>query len=795
MILPVLRRLLRWTGRDHLVPFLDGLIGIGRPATVHFPSELLEQGFSLIVSGLNNTMAIQSNPRWVWPYWVERQIDPEAPEFAPTAMNLMMNNLSHRDWTSIGLAGSPRESMVDPVGMLTLRPFGWSVFPYLRLGDRGFLPPRMHGRVRQSLLESVLPAVETTYLADPRLSWKSQAMALAVGGEETILFSHALQNRSPEAVEAIFGLAIRPYNPLMIGHINRLRYKNRLWRVNGRPGLLLLDDPHGVTLSDRHHGDPLVEGAVNPSADRLASRSGIACATAEWRVRLAPGDHWRLDTLGTLEKIARRPDTKFRAIDRAGVDQAREAELRRWRANLERGLVLELPEKSFQTAFDAIKNHLHVFDDGDRFTPGTFLYHGHWFRDGAFLALAHENLGWTDEVRRKILRFPQLQGRDGLFRSQNGEWDSNGQALWTMGMHFRRSSSPDALLGFYPSMLRAARWIEGRRAETQRSLSPHFGLLPAGFSAEHFGPNDHYYWDNFWNLAGLRAVLWCALRLGSHRDAQWLRDLSEDYRSSIVSSMGWAVERVGGLRLPSSPYRWMDSAAIGGLVAANPLALFPPDEPWIRATAEDLVDSNLRDGLFFQRIVHTGLNPYLSAQLARALMALGDPRWFEILEALLRAASPTLTWPEALHPGGYGGCMGDGDHGWSAAETLNLLRDIVVREQGRELLLCDGMPERWIQPGARIAARRAATDFGVVDIEMRCLHTVLEVEWTLRRQPHQDEPALFLSLPMGILQDPRPGRRHGSRLRLPLSGERGRIQLSLRGAAARQPALSNQETP
>jgi Zn-finger nucleic acid-binding protein len=30
--------------------------------------------------------------------------------------------------------------------------------------------------------------------------------------------------------------------------------------------------------------------------------------------------------------------------------------------------------------------------------------------------------------------------------------------------------------------------------------------LPPGFSAEHLGPNDYYYWDNFWALAGLKAA-------------------------------------------------------------------------------------------------------------------------------------------------------------------------------------------------------------------------------------------------------------------------------------------------
>jgi len=29
------------------------------------------------------------------------------------------------------------------------------------------------------------------------------------------------------------------------------------------------------------------------------------------------------------------------------------------------------------------------------------------------------------------------------------------------------------------------------------------GLMPAGVSAEHLGPFDYYYWDDFWSLRGL----------------------------------------------------------------------------------------------------------------------------------------------------------------------------------------------------------------------------------------------------------------------------------------------------
>ncbi len=139
-----LKRYLRWTHKDHLIGFIEGLTNLGRPSRSLFPPELLEQGLGIVLSGLNNTLAIQCNPGWVWPYWVERQISPDGCDFVPTGVNILTSNVTHRNWTSVGLEDSSRESMVDPVGMLTPHPFGWSIFPFLRWNGVNYLPPRLH---------------------------------------------------------------------------------------------------------------------------------------------------------------------------------------------------------------------------------------------------------------------------------------------------------------------------------------------------------------------------------------------------------------------------------------------------------------------------------------------------------------------------------------------------------------------------------------------------------------------------------------------------------------------------
>ena len=98
---------------------------------------------------------------------------------------------------------------------------------------------------------------------------------------------------------------------------------------------------------------------------------------------------------------------------------------------------------------------------------------------------------------------------------------------------------------------------------------------------------------------------------------------------------------------------------------------------------------------FFQGISHTGLGTYLTLQLAFAELEGGDRRALRRLRWMMDAATSTGTWPEAIHPQLGGGCMGDGHHGWAAADFLSFVRALLVRELDDGLALCSMLPEEW----------------------------------------------------------------------------------------------------
>jgi hypothetical protein len=741
------------TGKGTLATFVNGLAHVGRPSSVLFPSELMEQGASLILTGLNNTMAFQSNPDWVGPYWYERQRDPASREFVPTGMNMVTSNLALRNWTSIGLPGSEIESIVDPVGMLTLKPYGWSVFPYLRLGGKNHLPPLLTNGIRQHLLEEVWPAVVTEYHVLPGLGWRSTARTIALDCEELVAFTHELENNTSAPLPLVFGLALRPYNTLNIAHINRIKLRDQLWRINHEPALWMLDKPSWASVSDRNFADPLQTAIREKEIRSHTSKSGIATGLAEFDLVLEPGERRILETVGTLRSGRTSLVHRFERPTYTAIQDAKDAVQLQWEKQSTQGMQLNIPDKKWQIAFEAVRNRLYIFDDGDHFSPGTYCYHHHWVRDSAFISLAYAALGWKEQLHPKAIGMLRLQSPDGYFRSQNGEWDSNGEAIFSLVNSAYCSGDVDILRTIWPPVLRACRWLDRKRHDTRRKPSDHFGLLPAGFSAEHFGPNDHYFWDNFWSLAGLRDALWLAECLGAP-EKQWLQATQDEYRDDMQKAMALAMEKQAGRGLPSSPYRRMDCSAIGNLVAVAPLDLIGPDTAWLAQTAHTLWTENVHQGMFFQKIIHTGMNAYLSLQLARAFLALDDKRWQSLFSAVLDHASPTWTWPEAIHPGSQGGCMGDGDHGWAAAEIVSFLASLMVRVQQETLCLGYGIPRQWYQKENALGVKNCHTRAGTVSWEVVCQGTQATLNWEIKRNHLQRKlPAYFqLPVPQGLVQ-------------------------------------------
>jgi hypothetical protein len=188
------------------IALLANLRGFAQPSEVAEPIELLRAGMLFHARGLVNTKAIQNNLDWVWPYWVERQFNPNDPSFIPRAFSFSHINLTHRNWTAVGLPDVPFYPIVDPRGLVTPLFDGWSL-------DFWFVPDE--GPV---FLPSKLGAMEQELSRNGNLQVRSLAKRDDLVLESVV--SLTLKDHQPHCQIGVranasgsIAVALRPYNP------------------------------------------------------------------------------------------------------------------------------------------------------------------------------------------------------------------------------------------------------------------------------------------------------------------------------------------------------------------------------------------------------------------------------------------------------------------------------------------------------------------------------------------------------------------------------------------------------
>jgi hypothetical protein len=403
--------------------------------------------------------------------------------------------------------------------------------------------------------------------------------------------------------------------------------------------------------------------------------------------------------------------------------------------------VLNVPQADWVFLHESALRTLVLLSPGEIY-PGPYTYRRFWFRDACLIMNGLIAANLHGRARRALEKFPARQRRDGYFHSQEGEWDANGQVLWIADRLERATGAP-LPAALMRSFERGAQWITRKRAKSKGGR--HSGLLPPGFSAEHLGPNDYYYWDDFWGIAGLNAMAAMYERRGDIVRAARCTNEATAFWFDVRNSLAVLPAAVAKDGMPASPYRRMDAGAIGSLVADYPLRLDEAGPRNFLKTAEWLWENCRHDGGFFQDIIHSGVNAYLTLALAQTFLRHGDPRYLGLIESVARHASPTGHWPEAIHPRTGGGCMGDGQHAWAAAEWILMMRALFVREENDHLVVGAGVPAAWFEKSEHFSYGPTATAWGAVTIlfTRRGGHWFVKIDGAWTGQP----PRVRLEVP------------------------------------------------
>jgi hypothetical protein len=416
---------------------------------------------------------------------------------------------------------------------------------------------------------------------------------------------------------------------------------------------------------------------------------------------------------------------------------------RKWKDILAEQVPLSTGDQLYEQQFDTVCRSLILHSPGDTLFAGPYTYRSFWFRDAVYALYALLAAGFHSRARRLTNALLDKQGISGQFSSQDGEWDSNGQMLWIMHT-FLRFTGTAAPPSWERPVRKAASWIL-RKISSNTSDGPELkGLLPPGYSAEHFGPNDYYYWDDFWSAAGL----FCAadmLEDSAPGESGKFREQGSRLMEHIERSIRTVTRGAQDSRVPVSPNRRFDSAAVGSLSAGYPLRLWQADDPRLADTARALMDRYRSSGAFYHAVSHSGINPYLSLHIAQVFLRAGEGAGSDIFEAVTGLASPTGQWPEAIHPKTKTGCMGDGQHIWAASEWLLMFRNCLLREDGKRLVFASGLRREWFGPEGEIRFGPAPTEFGRCTLRMKREKSTLDLQW--EASWHEEAPHIDIAVP------------------------------------------------
>ena len=729
----LLRRLLGALRTDEdVVGRLSRFQRVGENLNGHGSGQTLPVDTRAVLQGVRTQAATQIRPDWVWPYWIERQLDPRTPSFVPQGHLPFAANVTHRNWTSVGNPESSREAVVDPAGLVTPWPDGWSLDWWVDPGS-GWQFPSRHLGITQRLVENA-PVVVTSM---PVSSAQCVQRVYAVPDEEDLVVAE-VQNRTRDRVEVAF--ALRPYNPEGLAVVEQVELRGHTLMVDGRPAVFLPEAPTRFVVSSFLQGDTarLVEkGGMELEAGRGRDRAGMAQVALVYEVgagqtiRMAmPLEAKRRPRGGTLR---RRPTPEPQGPDVVGLPAAKSV-ASAWTDRMRKhGMQVDLPDQRLQAAAEANRAYMLLFHDGDDIKAGPFTYPRFRFRDAAYQVAALDRWGFHHEAEQVLRSYPNRQGRDGFFDgSRANEWDSVGAAIWTIAEHFRLTGDREFAEALIPAVRRGSQWLAKTLHHRRRAGPGLDGLLPAGVSAEHLGPFDYYYWDNFWAVRGLQDAAHLLRMVQDEDGATECDRVRGDLRTALFESVERAALRIGRRVIPAGPGRGIDAGMIGSLVAVWPLHLLAASNPWVVVTLNAIRESFLVGDAIYQGVAHTGLGTYLTLQLAFAELEAGDARAWDRFRWLLDAASSTFTWPEAIHPLLGTGCMGDGHDGWASADFLSFLRNVLVRDtRDGGVAVMTVVPPEW--EGRDVRVLDAPTHHGRISFELAWRDENPHLTWECER--------------------------------------------------------------
>jgi len=631
-------------------------------------------------------------------------------------------------WTVIGLKDYPEATRVSPGGEFLL---GDKTVCRILVGEN--LAP-LDNRVLKTLDKGYLPVVGFDFILNDSVEYDIEAFACPPpsAGPEGYdwprdpnflnLVRVILRNRSGSPRTGAVGLG---------------------WKTAGafaaRP--LPAGDAWALTAGDVLAGTlaPAPAFRVTAAAGGIELRAELAAGAAETAVFCLP-----------FHALAKPWDSAARDFARLDFAEWRRKTTDFWESLLGRGARLDVPEEKVLQSYLASLVYQFIGRDKGELHAGEGFYDEMYLRDGAYQAVSLAQAGYLDEARQSLEFFPGRQKENGQFLSQAGQLDANGYAVWALVEYGLISGDGAWLEKQYPRIGKAVDFLRAaRRAETDPG-SPFFGILPKSpADGENlWAGKNHIVGYDWWNLRAVQSAAEAAEVLKRPDAAAYGREF-EDYRSAILR----AVDRTG---LPFFPPSYeKDGTHWGNLEAIFPTLLIDPLDRRLTATL-DTVRNAFGGGVganpgFIEGIIQwtpktQAIHPYLSLFVTNSHLVRGEQdKAVDGFYSFLLHSTSTQGFPEGVYYRKREAWSDTVPHLWAAALYVTTLRNMLVREEGRDLHLLSAVPPVWLEAGKSVSMEDAPTRFGRMSLAVEAGKDALAISFS--RPDRTDPDRLFIHVP------------------------------------------------
>jgi hypothetical protein len=377
------------------------------------------------------------------------------------------------------------------------------------------------------------------------------------------------------------------------------------------------------------------------------------------------------------------------------------------------------------------------------FEVGPTVYRVLAVVDGHFILEAARYLGYDAAAQQGLeSTWAHQEAAGGVFAAAgHAHWKDTGIAMFTLVRQAELSQDWSYFRAKQPEVVRAVKFLTGIRdqAKTDGSINGRYGLLAPGYGDGGL-PNIHSEFTNtVWVLAGLKAVIEAADKLGL-ADPGGAKPLYQELRAAFMAAARQEMRRHadGFDYLPmlakddplwSAPDEWdrprPQTAQWALSHAIYPGLVFAKDDPIVQGHIR-LMQACTQEDIPAETgwLPHGGLWPYNGAFVAHVYLWAGLADWARrTFNGFLNHASPLYCWWEEqpLRGSLTADLHGDMPHNWASAEVVLYLRHMLALEDGQDLRLLAGIGDFELASGQPVSWLQSPTRFGRIDVNLEPL--------------------------------------------------------------------------